>query len=120
MITGTSADTAVFMSADVQTYDGVLNKMPMATFFNAGAGGAFYTTFHNNAQASEAEKKILQYFLSVVATGNLRKQLQEGFLNKGYSSLSFYNGLVSPGGVVNMGGFNAAGGKDVLFGLNWG
>ncbi len=58
------ASTAtVHVSGNVDTVDGPLTDKPLLTTFKPGNGFVIYTSFHNEAQATDDAVKVLKYFV---------------------------------------------------------
>ena len=68
------SSSTVLMRGDVQTSSGLLHDKPLAVAFNPygdNSGKVIYTTFHNEAQQSNLEKKLIEYMVLVPTTSDL-------------------------------------------------
>lgn len=93
-----AADATVYMSGTVDTYGGSA-YVPLVIGFNHGDGRVLYTTFHNEAQLSELQQKILEYFALIPYTQSLNNALDQAVMSEfpGYGEQLSYLGRISPG-----------------------
>lgn len=63
--------------------DHVRNK-PMLASFKYEKGTVVYTTFHNEAQVSATEQRLLEYIVLITITSQLSEELAQYMQNRGY------------------------------------
>jgi len=94
VIDSVSSDTTIHLRGSFDTLDalaasaegprvqpvspqGHLANKPLMVSFRSGKGKVLYTTFHNHAQTTEIERKLLEYLVLVPATAQLQIDVEE-------------------------------------------
>jgi len=96
-----------------------ISDMPICVSFNYGKGKVLYTTFHNEAQVSEDERKLLEYLILIPYTGNLSTDLANAMMNLGYGVEKENLGTIDKGGTSNPHAFSNSNVQNLAFGVNW-
>ncbi len=122
VIDGVSANTTVHLRGDIQTSIGQLYDKPLTVSFTPypeSPGKVIYTTFHNEAQQNDIEKKLLEYLVLIPTTSELTKEAKEYIKSFGvYAKETNINtidiGAISPQFTYNLGKSDT-----LVFGANW-
>ena len=110
----------VYAAGDITQYDGsILEDNPLSASFAYGEGRVVFTSYHNEAQASEEEKKALEYLVFVTSTKELSADLQEGMTATGHGSQQELLGAINAGDSSALYPFGIPSNTDLAIGLNW-
>lgn len=103
VMTDVSPGTEVIMRGDVRVYEGIsfsplprssplaaqankiLTNVPLAASFEYEKGFVIYTTFHNEPQLTELQRKLLEYFIIKPITAKIAKWLGDKLEELGHS-----------------------------------
>lgn len=93
--------TTVYVAGEVSTYEG--NKyVPLLVSFKVGSGKVFYTSFHNEAQATDDMDAVLNYLVLNMENSSNEDTLNDIFINDNYSYNGSTFGQLSAGGISSL------------------
>lgn len=119
-IQSVSDGVTVYLAGDFTRGDGTrVNDKPLAASFAYGKGRVVYTAYHNEAQTTEEEKKLLAYLVFVTTTGKLSAALQESMTASGHDTQVELLGAISAGATSPRYTFVNQSIIDLAVGLNW-
>lgn len=113
------SDVKVLMTGDVPLFDGlILPNHPLAVTFPYGQGRVVYTTFHNEAQQSDLEKRLLEYLVLLPTTTEIQSQVQQALSNANLFQVRQDLNKINQGETIQ-GFYTTTGKRGFGFGLGW-
>lgn len=116
------AHASVAKAYDSSNYDGgELKNKPLLVSFNHGSGRVIFTSFHNEAQPTAMQEKLLNYFVLLLETTRDEEELNN-YVEKnfpGYIIDKKFNNFIDQGKISTPIFYSASGGRDLLFAANW-
>lgn len=110
----------VYLTGDMQDYGGETRAgRPLAVAFGHGKGRVVFTSFHNQQQTSDVEKKLLNYLILLTTTDKSSVALQQGMTASGHASPQEVLGSISVGGKSPRYTLTNHSTADLAVGLNW-
>ena len=118
---GVGAGTTVYLQGTVPTYSGLQADTPLLAGFTAGMGRVFYTAFHNEAQVSATEQKLLEYLVLMPEAGSLANALRQAVLTAHPGWMANFEGYYAIDNGETTPKFNATpmAGQALTIGANW-
>ena len=118
---GVGPGTTTYLEGTVQTYAGTQEHTPLLAGFSAGLGRAFYTAFHNHAQVSATEQKLLEYLVLLPEAGSLANALRQAVLTAHPGWVENFEGYYALDNGETSSWFQATpmAGQALTIGANW-
>jgi murein DD-endopeptidase MepM/ murein hydrolase activator NlpD/cell division septation protein DedD len=109
---------------EVRPLDQMINKPLVVSFrpYGASGGKVVYTTFHNEAQQTDLEKKLLEYLILVPITSPLEEVVAQTIADMGLDPMRTDINTIDPGETSIQYGYTQPGGIDnarLAFVLAW-
>lgn len=123
VIDDVSANTKVHLRGSFSTSAGEMTDKPLAVSFNpypTSAGRVIYTTFHNEAQQSALEKKLLEYLVLIPSTSQLASQAEQIVTSNGLYVKQTNINTIDPGTTSPLFSYGVAQPAKLMFVANWG
>jgi subtilisin family serine protease/photosystem II stability/assembly factor-like uncharacterized protein len=123
VIDSASSDARVHLVGSFTTSAGQMTDKPLAVSFSpyAGSGGrVIYTTFHNEAQQSALEKKLLEYLVLIPSTSQLASEAEQVIRTQGLYVAQTNINIINPGEEGPIITYVASAPTDLMFVANWG
>lgn len=113
--------TKVYLSGNNDSsYPSQVAGKPMLVSFKSGKGTVIFTTFHNEAQLSSTQTRLMEYMVLMAITSQLSDELAQNMQDMGYvvakENLNKINLGESPSYTYT---HNTTGGYDLAFGIHW-
>lgn len=122
VVNSVSSATTVHIRGDITYSGGTLSDRPLVVSFSPydnSAGRVIYTTFHNEAQQSDIEKKLLEYLVLIPVSGQIADQAQEAVRNNGVEVKQVNIATINEGASSGQIPYNLVSQSKLVFALNW-
>ena len=95
-----------------------MTDKPLAVFFRYGDGSVTYTTFHNEAQITDLQQKLLEYLVLKPVTSEIARDLIDQIIQWGGSVVAETIDTISQGDTCTF-IYVSSEVQDLMFGLGW-
>ncbi|MFC1996967.1 family 16 glycoside hydrolase [Chloroflexota bacterium] len=122
VIDNVAPNTTVHLQGDVKTSGVVLNNKPLTVSFSPfpeNSGKVIYTTFHNEAQLNDLQKKLLEYFVLIPTTSNLADEAEQVVSAKGAYIKQTNINTIDPGETSSPFSYYLSEESDLVISMNW-
>ncbi len=123
VIDDVSSNTKVHLRGSYNTSSGQMANKPLAVSFSpypTSTGRVIYTTFHNEAQQSALEKKLLEYLVLIPSTSQLAAQAEQVVTSNGLYVKQTNINTINPGATSPLFTYNVAVTTKLILVSNWG